>query len=109
MRQVSHGPWGVPQEFVDRLSVDDEAVYDHGDPCAPTGCTTPSGALQGSELWPFGLAQLAMSGVTDQAVSNVTAALKRRGMWTETLLVFCSDSAPRGPWEAGPELPSPST
>ena len=96
MRQVSHGPWGVPQEFVDRLSVDDEAVYDHGDPCAPTGCTTPSGALQGSELWPFGLAQLAMSGVTDQAVSNVTAALKRRGMWTETLLVFCSDSAPRG-------------
>ena len=66
--QAPHDPYQAPAELVSAVKA---AGYKGG--------TNP-------------LNQLAMSLVVDEAVANVTAALKRREMWQQTLLVVASDN-----------------
>lgn len=66
--QAPHDPYQAPTELVSRVK---SAGY--------RGATHP-------------LNQLAMSLVVDEAIANVTAALKRRDMWQQTLLVVASDN-----------------
>ena len=73
--QVSHSPWEARPE--------DVAVVE---------AKVAVNATLADELDPNGLQQLGMSAVIDEAVKNVTTALKQRGLWEQTLLVFSSDN-----------------
>ena len=78
--QVAHAPWQVPDAYVD-LIVSRLQALGEGDLGAKA--QDPSGQFR---------AQLAMVTIIDEAVENVTAALRRRGMWDDTLLIFSSDN-----------------
>lgn len=78
--QVAHAPWQVPDAYVDLIASRLQALGD-GD----------LGASDQDDSGQF-RAELAMVTIIDEAVENVTAALRRRGMWDDTLLIFSSDN-----------------
>ena len=73
--QVAHAPWQVPDAYVDLIASRLEALGEE--------FASPEEEFR---------AELAMVTIIDEAVENVTAALRRSGMWDDTLLIFSSDN-----------------
>lgn len=85
---VAHYPLQVPREWLERYTAfmgDDEGacnatvpyVYPGAPANAPLRCRAQGAALMG---------------MLDEIVGNLTAALKARGVWGDTLMVFQSDN-----------------
>lgn len=67
---IVHQPLQVPQHFIDKFSM-----------IAPTDDDAHSRQYYH-----------AMVNFADDCVGNITAALKRKGMWSDTVLVFSTDN-----------------
>jgi len=69
--QCAHDPMQAPQRFLD--------IYEKDNLC-------PRGKICAMQV------EYAFSSVIDEGLSNVTAALKAKGMWDNTLLIVASDN-----------------
>eukprot|EP00039_Didymoeca_costata_P016945 m.308991 g.308991 ORF g.308991 m.308991 type:complete len:558 (+) comp16473_c0_seq28:159-1832(+) len=84
--QNIHDPHQVPQRFVD--------LYTPTKDC-PAGNSTQNEAALREEAGCACCGRrvlMAMASALDEAIANVTAALKTNGLWNNTLLLFASDN-----------------
>ena len=93
-----HGPWTSPPADLGLLAKDDPnyANYCSSDPLPvpPNGCDGETAAVCNQVMrCQFG----SMLKVLDSAMANITAALTRKALWEDTLMLVSADNGGVGP------------